>query len=131
MIWTPTIGIVLVASRQPWQVVLVEARMTSGARATSSRPYLCASFVLPPDQRTSIRNLSFAQPNDRMPFSNAATRARPSRSSEAKFISTPTRRTRSPCAHTPTGHAAQPPPHLASGGPRGGGSFDDLVGAGE
>ena len=94
---TNTIGTVRVVCCNALVATLAEARMTSGASATSSAAYL---RVLPASvpQRVSMRALRpSVQPNCCSACTNAVLRACPSGSSAAKFMNTPMRRTRSAC----------------------------------
>ena len=107
-----TIGMVRVACSSDGTTAPPEARMTSGASATNSDACLRKSSASPAPQRYSIRTLRpTVQPNSCRPCRNAALRACPSASSEPRFMSTPTRRTRSACcARAASGHTAAAAP---------------------
>jgi len=94
-----TIGTVRVARCRAWTLGVAAAKMTSGASASSSSAYPLNRPASPAAQRWwSIRRLRPSdQPNRCSACTNAAMRASPSGSPTARFMSTPTRRTRSGC----------------------------------
>src|SRR5262245_54935734 len=106
-----TIGTVRVAFCTARTVGAPAARKTSGASASSSIAYLELSSILPAAQRMSIRTLRpTSQPASCSPCRKAARRACPSASSSSTFMSTPMRRTRSPCcARAAIGQATAAP----------------------
>ena len=109
---TNTIGTVRVACSNGPTTGRLLARTTSGASATNSAACLRKRSASPAPHRRSMRTLRpTAQPASCNPCRNAARRACPSASSAARFMSTPTRRTRSVCcARAMSGHATAAPP---------------------
>ena len=111
--FTSTIGTLRVARCNSPAVEVPLARITSGASATNSAANRRMRSASPAPRRYSIRTLRPSiQPNWCSPCSNAARRARTSVSSAsvADPMSTPMRRTPSPCcARAASGHAAAPP----------------------
>src|SRR5262245_13967056 len=103
---------VRVTSSNGATAALEEASMTSGASATSSVAYLRMVSALPSPHRYSIRMFCpTIQPACWRPCANAVRRAWPSASFAANGVSTPMRRTRSPCCpRAAIGHAAAAPP---------------------
>ena len=105
---TNTIGIVRVTRRNAATPGLPLARMISGLSATNSAAYLRSkSSLFSPQRISSCTSRPAAQPNRCKASSNAASPAKPSRSSEAVFISTAIRRVCSACcARATSGHVA-------------------------